>query len=111
MNFISPLKAFKNIIDRENENSRIENLEKNTEQEFQRNMNLLLFQNSIQNFLRLDNSTEEIKIDFNAFLTNFPNIENNNQFIEDPKSIFFSDIYYFEMEFESIHYIYAIKYL
>jgi len=102
MNFISPLKAFKNCINIENENSRIENLEKNAEQEFQRNMNLLLFHSSIQNFLRLDNSTEEIKIDFSAFLTNFPNKDINIEFIDDPKSIFFSDIYYFETEFESI---------
>jgi hypothetical protein len=82
-----------------NENSRIENMEKNAELEFKKNMNLLLFHNSIQNFLRLDNSTEEIKIDFNAFLLS--NSQEEEKIHLKSNKVFFSDIHYLEMQFES----------
>lgn len=107
MNIISPSKTFRNCM--ANENSRMENMETNAELEFKKNMNFLLFHNSIQNFLRLDNSTEEIKIDLNVFLhqTSVKELEINLN----SNKIFFSDINFLEMQFESKHYIFLIVYL
>ena len=98
MNMISPSKTFRNCMT--NENPKIENMEKKAEIEFKKNMNLLLFHNSIQNFLSLDNSTEEIKIDFNVFLAQ----TNEEQINLNSNKLFFSDIYFLEMQFESKFY-------
>ncbi len=101
MNFFSPSKNLKNSILKENEINRIDVIENNSKIEFKKNMNILLFHNSIQKFLRLDNSTEQINIDFSVFLINTDNIEDEiNQIFAD-KSFFAADVYFFEKEFES----------
>ena len=38
--------------------------------EMRKNLSLLLFHSAIQNFLRLENSSEEIQIDYNFFQNN-----------------------------------------
>lgn len=97
MNIISPTKTLRNCIAKEN--NKIDYTERTAEIELRKNMNMLLFHNSVQNFLRLENSTEEIKLDFNAFL--HTNIQKDDQLNLNSNQLYFSDVFYLEMQFES----------
>lgn len=74
--------------------------ESDEENAFKRNINFILFHSSIQNFLRIENSTEDISFDFNNYFFT----QNTSPNLIDNKNIqnnFSVDLLFLKGQFES----------